>query len=124
MKNVLVVDDEQILTDVLVRFLNRLECHSTVTGTGIEALTAFEIEKFDLVVMDVNLADCDGLDIAKCMIQKNPEQKILIITGQDRETIKRRTCLEEMQMAKVLSKPFSFSQFRSVVLNYVNPMDQ
>jgi two-component system OmpR family response regulator len=124
MKKVLVVDDERILTDVLVRFLKKLNCHPTVTETGVQALEAYSIDHFDLVLMDVNLADCDGFAVAKAMMNQNPDQKIIVISGQDGETIKRRTRLEDMQRAMVLSKPFSFSEFRIAVMDYLNPLAQ
>ena len=124
MKNVLVVDDERILTDVLVRFLKKLDCNPTVTETGGQALEAYKSESYDLVLMDVNLADCDGFDVAKVMMSQKPDQKIIVISGQDGETIKRRTRLEDMQRATVLSKPFSFSEFRVAVMDYLDPFAQ
>ena len=116
MRTVLVVDDEPILADVLIRFLKKLGCTPTVTESADLAMRIFDAEPFDLVLMDVHLPERDGFDIAKEMMERNPGQRIIMVSGLDKEYVSSRSSMECLNVASILSKPFSFDEFRMTVM--------
>src|SRR6478672_10847224 len=59
MSTILVVDDEPIVRDVVVRYLRRDGFATLEAGTGEEALTVLERETPALVVLDVMLLGAD-----------------------------------------------------------------
>jgi signal transduction histidine kinase/DNA-binding response OmpR family regulator len=61
---VLVADDNPVNCRVAVEMLRRLGCHATVVGNGIEAVAATERDTYDLVLMDVQMPEMDGLAAA------------------------------------------------------------
>lgn len=60
---VLVVEDNQIIREVMLQYLNRLglNCYSVTTGEESVELA----EYFDLVLMDIELPGISGLEAAK-----------------------------------------------------------
>src|SRR6202161_4375193 len=59
---VLVAEDEQVNQLVATRIFEKLGHQATVVSNGREAFVAFQAGKFDLIVMDVQMAELDGLD--------------------------------------------------------------
>jgi CheY-like chemotaxis protein len=61
-KRVLVAEDNQVNQRVAARLLENLGHVVHVVGDGRAALRALECERFDLVLMDVQMPDMDGLE--------------------------------------------------------------
>ncbi|AMY12658.1 Signal transduction histidine-protein kinase BarA [Luteitalea pratensis] len=61
---VLVADDNVVNQRVVQQLLSRRGCEIVMTSTGIEALEAWHRERFDLVLMDVQMPQMDGLEAA------------------------------------------------------------
>ena len=62
---VLVADDNVVNQRVVQQLLARRGCEIVLTSTGIEALEAWHRERFDLVLMDVQMPEMDGLEAAE-----------------------------------------------------------
>lgn len=60
--NILVAEDNQVNQLVAKRILQKLGHQVTVVGNGREALSAVQAGKFDLIAMDVQMPEMDGLD--------------------------------------------------------------
>jgi CheY-like chemotaxis protein len=120
MKNVLIVDDEQVVLEVLQRILNRLGFKTVVTDSGKVALERFSVELFDLVLMDVLMPEKDGFEIAKEMRKIRPEQKIVMITGLGPDASVQQAHSNEITVNDILSKPFSFEKVKHVITNVLN----
>ncbi len=63
--NVLLVEDNPVNQQVAVAMLERFGCHVEVAGSGQEALKAVASETFDLIFMDVQMPDMDGLETVR-----------------------------------------------------------
>jgi PAS domain S-box-containing protein len=59
---VLVAEDNRVNQLVVTRILEKLGHQVTVVGNGREALAAVQAGKFDLIAMDVQMPEMDGLD--------------------------------------------------------------
>ena len=64
-KTVLVVDDEPIVRDVVVRYLEREGYRTLVAGDGDAARDTIARTSPDLVVLDVMLPGTDGLELCR-----------------------------------------------------------
>jgi two-component system sensor histidine kinase RpfC len=62
---VLVAEDNRINQQVIERMLKTAGHTVTLVGNGEEALDALETDRFDVVLMDVNMPVMDGLDAVK-----------------------------------------------------------
>ncbi len=79
---ILAIDNEEFFRS-LYRDLLRGEGYYVRTATsGSEALECLRGEEFDLVVTDMHLPGLDGLAVTEAVRRVNPDQEIMIVTGQ------------------------------------------
>lgn len=62
---VLVAEDNPVNQKVVVHVLEKLQHEVTVAANGREALAAFEREPFDVILMDVQMPELNGLDATR-----------------------------------------------------------
>lgn len=80
--NVFVVDDHQIFLDGIVSLLYD-EPNIKIAGTahnGKEAIDRIKSTKVDVVLMDINMPEMDGIEATKQLKKINPDIKILMLT--------------------------------------------
>src|ERR671923_1439618 len=84
MATVLVVDDEPIVREVVVRYLAR-EGHRTLEAAdGPSARGVIEDAELDLVVLDVMLPGTDGLELCR-WIRGRSELPVIMLTARGEE---------------------------------------
>ncbi|MFH1156242.1 MAG: sigma-54 dependent transcriptional regulator [Pseudomonadota bacterium] len=81
MKNILVVDDEEIIRDNLERILTEEHYRVSTVATGRQGLDFISQNDIDLVLLDLNLPDINGLDVLKQARELDPDLLVIIITG-------------------------------------------
>jgi PAS domain S-box-containing protein len=72
---VLLVEDNPINQDVALTILRRKGVHTDVAGNGLEALNALSRKAYDLVLMDVQLPEMDGLTATRAI--RNGEYSVI-----------------------------------------------
>lgn len=84
MKKILIVDDEKPISDI-IKFNLAKEGYETVTAfDGREAITKFEEENPDLIILDLMLPELDGLEVAK-EVRKTSHIPIIMLSAKDSE---------------------------------------
>ncbi|HXM75622.1 MAG TPA: response regulator, partial [Thermoanaerobaculia bacterium] len=78
---VLVVDDEEVIRDVLAALLEREGWQVTTASNGARALSAFEAESYDVVLLDLMLPDRSGLEVLRDIRRKDPDAVVVIVTA-------------------------------------------
>jgi DNA-binding response OmpR family regulator len=101
---VLVVDDEPIVRDVVVRYLERDGHRTLEAATGDEARRVLERESLSLVVLDVMLPGISGLELCR-WIRSRSEVPIVMLTALGEEA--DRIVGLELGADDYLTKPFS-----------------
>lgn len=108
---ILVVEDEPALSVQVARGL-REEGHTVdLVGDGPAALDALlppGDERYDLVVLDVVLPDCDGLAVCRQVRAVGRRVPILLLTA--RSTIEERVAGLDAGADDYLVKPFAFAE--------------
>jgi DNA-binding response OmpR family regulator len=104
MPTVLVVDDEPIVRDVVVRYLRRDGYETREAATGDEARQILEAESPVLVVLDVMLPGTDGLELCR-WIRSRSELPVIMLTARGEET--DRIVGLELGADDYVTKPFS-----------------
>ncbi|EMO8621469.1 TPA: response regulator YycF [Streptococcus pyogenes] len=104
MKKILIVDDEKPISNI-IKFNLTKEGYDIVTAfDGREAVTIFEEEKPDLIILDLMLPELDGLEVAK-EIRKTSHVPIIMLSAKDSEFDK--VIGLEIGADDYVTKPFS-----------------
>lgn len=104
MQKVLVVDDEPQILDVVSKYLTREGFQISIARDGEAALTTFNANKPDLVVLDLMLPKVDGLDVFKRM-RSVSAVPVIMLTAKGEET--DRIVGLELGADDYITKPFS-----------------
>ena len=111
---ILLADDHQIVLESLSNLLNTLEQIEVVgkVTDGIQALGFLESHEVDILISDMHMPECGGIDLCVQVRQLFPSVKILMLTMADdvthiREAIRagamgyvlKRTGLDELKKA-------------------------
>lgn len=104
MPHILVVDDDPHIRDVVCFALEKAGYVCSTASDGHQALSVFQAEGPDLVVLDIGLPEIDGLEVCRC-IRKTDDTPILFLSARDDE-IDRILGLE-IGGDDYVTKPFS-----------------
>ncbi len=104
MVTVLVVDDEPIVREVVVRYLEREGYATLEAGDGARARELVELDQPDLVVLDVMLPGTDGLELCR-WIRSRSELPVIMLTARGDEA--DRIVGLELGADDYVTKPFS-----------------
>ncbi len=77
--NILLAEDNIVNQIVTKKMLNKLGYNVDIASSGIEALKALEQKRYDLVFMDVQMPEMDGLEAAREIRRRWPEGGPIII---------------------------------------------
>jgi len=124
-RTVLVVDDDVMMLEVLIRILGRENYELLTASSGPEALALIESRggTLDLLVTDFSMPQMRGRELAERVRQHYPEIKVLYQTGFSDLLFEDRTELEEG--SAFLEKPFTARGLREaarlVLFGALNP---
>lgn len=107
---VLVAEDHPVNQEYAAEALRRLGHDVSVASDGVEALKLMTGERFDVVLMDVQMPALDGLEVTRRYRaqEKSGRTRILAITAHTSREDRER-CLES-GMDEVLTKPLGLKQ--------------
>ncbi|MFT5855771.1 MAG: NtrC-family two-component system response regulator AlgB, partial [Verrucomicrobiales bacterium] len=112
--DILIVDDEPTIRESTLAAVEMEDHYAEAVITGKDALRRLKEEHFDLVLLDLQLGDEDGLEILSKIREKFPKVAVVIITAyasiETAVDATRRGALEYLQ------KPFSPDQLRRVLV--------
>ncbi len=117
----LVVEDEVDLAEALGRGLRRDGYAVDVAHSGAEALERLAISPYDLVCLDLNLPDMDGLEVCRHLrndpeyapTEGQPSPRVIMLTARDR--LEDRVAGLDEGADDYLVKPFAFEELRARV---------
>lgn len=85
MTNIMLVDDSRFMRGVLSKIVGAQHNIVGEAGNGLEAVSAYESLKPDVVLMDIVMPDMDGIAAAKEITSKHPEARIIMCTSMGQE---------------------------------------
>ncbi|HOP93311.1 MAG TPA: response regulator transcription factor [Acetivibrio thermocellus] len=102
---ILIVEDENDIGSFMVRTLNRKGFNAIRAETGKEALRLVELEKPEVILLDIMLPDIDGFEICKRVSRQHPEISIIMVTARGEDVDKIRGL--ELGADDYIIKPFN-----------------
>ena len=104
MKRILIVEDEQDIQELLEAYLGDAGYETATAWDGIEAVSLFQQEAFDLVLLDVMLPKLDGFGVCE-PIRRQSRVPIVLLTALDGEAEQLRGF--DLEIDDYITKPFS-----------------
>jgi two-component system, sensor histidine kinase and response regulator len=116
--HVLVAEDNPVNIEVIKEFLSALGCTYSIAVNGLEAVTFYRSQPFDLVLMDCQMPIMDGISAARRirayeLENELPQKPILAVTA-NAFAEDRNQCFEA-GMNDYLSKPYSEQQIAELI---------
>ncbi len=110
---ILLVEDNKVLSEGLGTLLRGSGYAVDIVGDGASAHAAAAAENFDLVILDLNLPEMDGLDVLRAMRARHNQAAVLILTA--RGTPEERVRGLDLGADDYMIKPFDISEFEARV---------
>ena len=110
---ILIVDDEAIVREILMEFLEILGYQADQLEDGVSGLEAMNSGNYSIAFTDIRMPGIDGIEFVKCLKKTRPEIPVIIITGHGAEDI----CKEAIDAGAFafFQKPFHFSEIKEVM---------
>jgi signal transduction histidine kinase/CheY-like chemotaxis protein/ligand-binding sensor domain-containing protein len=119
---VLVAEDNPVNQKMIQKMLSKLGCETDLAVNGRIAVDMATQRHYDLILMDVQMPEMDGLQATRQICQQIPDdQRPPIIAMTANAMAEDKLACERAGMSGHLSKPFRADQLRSVFREFVNP---
>jgi len=118
-RRILVAEDNKAVQDVVSRILDFMGFEVALAGNGVEALSLFFENSFDLVLTDLEMPIMDGWSLTHCIKERSPNTPVVVMTGADRETVLKK--VKSAPVDSVIFKPFLINDFQSTVQRLLEP---
>ena len=109
MTDILVVDDSRVMREMVKACLRpNSDIEVTQAASGLEAIEALSMKRFDLVVLDLNMPDIGGIEVLEFVRGQHQLRAlpiIIVVTTRDDET-SRATALAA-GASSYMTKPFT-----------------
>ncbi len=107
-KCILMVDDEPLILDLLVRSVNVKNCHIALASDGVEAWERLKTSRYDCIILDMKMPRMTGQELYQALGKIDPDtaKKIIFITGVRDDPQTEKFLADAPNM--VFRKPFVF----------------
>jgi CheY-like chemotaxis protein len=116
-KNILVVDDNKINLLVTKKILERYGARVIVANGGKEGIELAQIEIPDLILMDINMPEMNGFEVAKIIRSLVRDVPIVALTAVEKEKVILNN--NSSLFDDFIIKPYKTEEFISLISTYV-----
>jgi DNA-binding NtrC family response regulator len=111
--HLLLVDDDSDLRGDMAGFFERHEHYVEQCNDGEQALNLVERKAFDIIVLDLRMPGCSGLDVLKELRARHTECEVVVLSGE--ATVE--SAVESMKLGarEFVTKPISLKELDRVV---------
>ncbi|MDD4953281.1 MAG: response regulator [Candidatus Omnitrophica bacterium] len=119
-KNILVIDDDGLVTKSLCALLNKTGLSATPENSGYDAIDKIKGMHVDLIVVDIKMPGIDGVETVKrikeILRSKNKADiPVIFITGY----ADNQANLEAEKLGEVILKPLDSKEFLERINHYL-----
>ncbi|BDV43633.1 sigma-54-dependent Fis family transcriptional regulator [Geotalea uraniireducens] len=113
METILIVDDEAFIRENTERILGAGGYQVLAAAGGAAALELLADHEVDLVLLDLNLGNEDGLELLKTLKREDPELLVIVITGYG--SVESAVAALKLGAYHYMKKPFKADALRVIV---------
>ncbi|MCA9944665.1 MAG: response regulator [Anaerolineales bacterium] len=120
---ILLAEDNRINQKVGLRMLAKFGCRADVAANGLEVLDALVRQPYDIVLMDINMPEMDGVETTQLIIERYGEKRPYIIALTANALAGDREVYLESGMDDYLSKPIKLEVLLHILQKAVKVMN-
>ncbi|WP_137165781.1 response regulator [Salinimonas lutimaris] len=117
--SVLIVEDEPINRELMQNMLTTMNFNIKAAANGEEALTLCQRQQFDVILLDINLPDFSGIEVARRLRQQGCAATMVAVTANAFETDKEATRAAHIRYHLV--KPVSYQELYNTIRQALLP---
>ena len=111
---ILLAEDDEIIRKVMLQMLKKLGYHADVAANGLEVLSALDQYSYDIILMDLQMPEMDGLEATRIIRQCRPDGLRIIAVTASAPGETREKCLEA-GMDDYFSKPLRIKELANLL---------
>lgn len=111
---ILVAEDNMINQKLIIRVLSMLGYSASLAQNGKQVLAMLDVEMYDLIFMDVQMPEMDGLEATACIRNGQTSQPLIIAMTANALPEDRKKCLES-GMDDYISKPLNLEELKKLL---------
>jgi len=115
---ILIVEDNKINQVVTKKILESNNFKCTIVDDGYAAINLLESDKFDIVLMDINMPIINGFETTKLIRNKGITIPIVALTAFDKQEITEQALSSGMN--DIIVKPFEQAKLFQIIMTLVN----
>ena len=121
----LVVDDNRLNRIALENILKKQGIHSKLVDGGKKAIEAAKNERFDIILMDIQMPEMDGIEASKSIRNLGPQYAYIPIIGVTANAfLNDYDLMKEAQMNDVLFKPIHIDALERILRKHLSVQKQ
>ncbi|MEO6094454.1 MAG: response regulator [Fibrobacteria bacterium] len=120
MFKILVVDDEAPIRDMLSDALRIFGYEADTAPDGPSALMKLKVERFDMILSDINMPHMTGFELLRRVEEAHPEIKRVLMTAYNLDDYMRM--VRDHNVGNVITKtvPLNFKEIREIINSLLN----
>ncbi|WP_353930512.1 response regulator [Okeanomitos corallinicola TIOX110] len=121
MKKILIAEDNRVNQKISMRILEKLGYSPDVVSNGKEAILALQKQFYDVVFMDIQMPEMDGLEATRkiCEYWQSHERPVIIAMTASEEERDKESCLQA-GMNDYISKPIRIETVQIMLDKYLH----
>jgi CheY-like chemotaxis protein len=119
--NILLAEDNLVNQKVALRVLKHLGYVADVVENGLEVIQAIANKSYDLILMDIQMSEMDGLEATKYIRTQELESKlipVIIVAMTANATHDDQDICQRAGMNDYLSKPIEIAKLQNILQHY------
>ncbi len=116
---ILIAEDNLLNQKIVGSMLRKLNCTVAIANNGLEAVRMLNAEEFDMVLMDMQMPQMDGLNATKIVrLGSSLNKDVPIIALTANATEEHKSACFDMGMQDFLTKPLSMKKLEELIHRY------
>ncbi len=118
---ILLVEDNLVNQKVALKILGRMGYSADIAENGVKAIASLQVSMYDVVFMDIQMPEMDGLTATKAIRQQynSPNSPYIIAMTANAMIGDREICIEA-GMNDYISKPISIEKIGNALIQLRN----
>ncbi len=118
--NILIVEDNKINQIVTQNVLKTKGFNSSIASDGLIAIEMVKENRYDLILMDLNMPNMGGMESTKIIREFNPDVPIIALTASDTQDTVQAILNPDSGFNDFLRKPYKNEEFFQKIEAHIN----